>query len=80
MRLLLLEDDRETAEYIVRGFQENGCVVDHADNGPEALLLATESTYDALIIDRMVPGLDGFKVLSMLRAGGDLTRNLSHRG
>lgn len=71
MRLLLLEDDRETADYILRGFQEDGCVVDHAVTGPDALMMAAEGEYDALVLDRMVPGLDGLQVLNALRASGN---------
>lgn len=71
MRLLLVEDDRETADYIIRGFREAGHVVDHAADGQDGLMLATDADYDALIIDRMLPGLDGYKLLSMLRAGGN---------
>ena len=73
MRLLLVEDDRETADYIIRGFREHGHVVDHAAGGQDGLMLATDAQYDAFIIDRMVPGLDGLKLLSMLRAGGNAT-------
>jgi len=71
MRLLLLEDDRESANYILRGLREEGWVVDHATTGPEALMLASDSRYDALILDRMVPGLDGLQVLKALRASGN---------
>ncbi|WP_084398211.1 response regulator transcription factor [Henriciella aquimarina] len=73
MRILLVEDDRETADYITRGFREAGHVVDHAANGQDGLMLATDAAYDALIIDRMLPGLDGYRLLSMLRAGGTTT-------
>ena len=73
MRILLVEDDRETADYIVRGFREAGAVIDHAADGQAGLMLATDASYDAMIIDRMLPGLDGFKLLSMLRAGGNRT-------
>ncbi|WP_300375820.1 response regulator transcription factor [Henriciella sp.] len=71
MRLLLVEDDRDTADYIIRGFREAGDVVDHAADGRDGLMLATDSTYDALIIDRMLPQTDGLKLLTMLRAGGN---------
>ncbi len=73
MHLLLLEDDRETADYVVRGFREDGHVIDLAERGEDALMMAAEGDYDTLILDRMVPGFDGLKVLSMLRAGGDTT-------
>lgn len=73
MRYLLVEDDRETAGYVIRGFREHGDVVDHAADGQEGLMMATDASYDALILDRMVPGIDGLKLLNMLRAGGDTT-------
>ena len=73
MRILLVEDDRETADYIIRGSRETGAVIDHAADGQAGLMLATDASYDAMIIDRMLPGLDGFKLLSMLRAGGNRT-------
>ena len=73
MRVLLLEDDVEIADYIVRGFREDGAVVDHATRGTDALMMATGGTYDVLILDRMVPPPDGLKVLAMIRAGGNST-------
>lgn len=73
MRYLLVEDDRETADYVIRGFREHGDVVDHARDGQDGLMMATDADYDALIIDRMVPGIDGLKLLNMLRAGDDTT-------
>lgn len=73
MRYLLVEDDRETADYVSRGFREHGDVVDHAANGQDGLMMATDASYDALIIDRMLPGIDGLKLLNMLRAGGNQT-------
>jgi two-component system OmpR family response regulator len=53
MRILLIEDDRETADYILRGFQESGHVVDHSVDGHDGLMMATDAAYDVLIIDRM---------------------------
>lgn len=73
MRILLIEDDAETADYVVRGFRESGWVVDHAADGHDGLMMATDANYDILIVDRMLPGLDGYKLLTMLRAGGDQT-------
>lgn len=73
MRLLLVEDDQETADYIIRGFREAGHVVDHAPDGQDGLMMATDAAYDALIVDRMLPRLDGLKLLTMLRAGGNTT-------
>lgn len=73
MRLLLLEDDQETAEFVLRGFREEQHVVDHAKTGNDALMLATSCQYDAYILDRMVREPDGLTLLNMLRAGGDKT-------
>ena len=73
MRLLLIEDDADTATYVSNGLSERGHTVDWAADGHDGLMLATGATYDAMIIDRMLPGLDGFRLLSMLRAGGTTT-------
>lgn len=73
MRILLIEDDAETADYVVRGFRESGWVVDLAADGHDGLMMATDANYDILVVDRMLPGLDGYKLLTMLRAGGDQT-------
>lgn len=67
MRILIIEDDRETADYLRKGLAENGHVVDHAPTGPQGLAMALESIYDALIVDRMLPGLDGLSVIQALR-------------
>ncbi|MBI1212854.1 MAG: response regulator [Alphaproteobacteria bacterium] len=68
MRLLLVEDDRRTADYVKRGATEHGHVVDHASNGRDGLFLATGGTYDVLIVDRMLPGLDGLSLVKSLRS------------
>lgn len=72
MKLLIVEDDVETADYIRRGFAEHGHTVDHAKDGHEGLMLAgdTAAQYDVLIIDRMVPKLDGVGLLKALRDSG----------
>jgi two-component system OmpR family response regulator len=70
MRLLLIEDDRATADYVARGFAEQGHVCDRLENGRDGLLRATRGDYDVLILDRMLPGLDGLSVLKALRAAG----------
>ncbi len=69
-KILLIEDDRQTAAYIVKGLGEEGMTVDHADNGRDGLFHATDGGYDAIILDRMLPGMDGMAVLGALRAGG----------
>ena len=68
MRLLIIEDDREVAEFIRKGLNQAGWNVDHADNGKDGLFLATTERYDALIVDRMLPGIDGLTVVRTLRA------------
>lgn len=73
MKLLLIEDDTSTAGFIHRGLDEHGHVLDVATNGKDGLFLAAGGTYDAMIIDRMLPGLDGLSIVKMLRATGNHT-------
>lgn len=73
MKLLIIEDDERMADFIKRGLKEHGHVVDHANNGKDGLFLAASEKYDALIIDRMLPGLDGLSILKMLRSTGNFT-------
>jgi two-component system OmpR family response regulator len=68
MKLLVIEDDRETAAYIVKGLAESGYVVDHAAEGRDGLFMASSGAYDALIVDRMLPGMDGLAIIAALRA------------
>src|SRR5499427_8770810 len=68
MRLLIIEDDRDAADYLVKAFREVGHVADHAADGEEGLSLALDGGYDVLIVDRMLPKLDGLTVISGLRA------------
>lgn len=70
MKILIIEDDAETAAYIERGLKEHGHAVDIARNGHEGLMLAPEGGYDVMIIDRMLPKLDGLALLKTLREGG----------
>lgn len=67
MRLLLVEDDTDTATYIASGFRTLGHVVDVASNGRDGLFLAASESYDLAIIDRMLPQLDGLSLLKTLR-------------
>ena len=67
-KLLLVEDDEPTAAYIVKGMSEEGFTVDRADNGRDGLFLASDGSYDAIVLDRMRPGMDGMAVLGALRA------------
>ncbi|MCA8880558.1 MAG: response regulator transcription factor [Rhodobacteraceae bacterium] len=68
MKILLAEDDTETAAYVVRGLFGEGHVVDHLTDGKDALTQAMSGNYDLLVVDRMLPGLDGLSVLKSLRA------------
>ncbi|MBT2189424.1 response regulator transcription factor [Sphingobium nicotianae] len=68
MRILLAEDDAETATYVQRGLSELGHVVTRVENGEDALHLAVTETFEALILDRMMPGMEGLDVLRRLRA------------
>jgi two-component system OmpR family response regulator len=68
MKLLVIEDDREAAAYITKGLGESGYVVDVAHEGRDGLFMASSGAYDALIIDRMLPGMDGLAVIAALRA------------
>lgn len=70
MKLLLIEDDRDTAAFILRGLREHGNTVDHAADGIDGLVLAQTGTYDVLVVDRMLPRLDGAALVRTLRAGG----------
>lgn len=67
MRILLVEDDLKIASFVVKGFQQAGFAVDHAEDGEEGLHLALYETYDAAIIDIMLPKLDGLKLIEELR-------------
>jgi two-component system OmpR family response regulator len=69
-KILLVEDDDETAEYIVKGLAELSHVVDHASNGRDGLFLASDGSFDLVILDRMLPGLDGLSLMRALRAAG----------
>jgi two-component system, OmpR family, response regulator len=70
MKVLLIEDDEETSAYIARGLREQGHVVDLAAAGRDGLFLATDGGHDVLIVDRMLPGLDGIGLVQALRGTG----------
>jgi two-component system OmpR family response regulator len=70
MRILLIEDDPHTAAYVANGLREHGHVVDHSANGRDGLFLASAGGYDVMIIDRMLPGLDGLAIVKTIRAAG----------
>lgn len=67
MRLLIIEDEKKTASYLHKGLAENGFVVDVAHNGTDGLLLATTHLYDLIVLDIMLPQLDGWGVLKEIR-------------
>ncbi len=73
MRILVIEDDSSVASFITRGFKEAGHTIDHADNGKDGLFMATTESYDAIIVDRMLPGVDGLSIIRTLRASDDHT-------
>ncbi len=68
MHALVIEDDQRMADFILKGLKENGYAVDHVADGADGLHLATTRPYDVMIVDRMVPGLDGLAVIQALRA------------
>ena len=70
MKLLLVEDDQETAAYLKRALAEAGHTVDQASQGRDGLLLAVGETYDVVVLDRMLPQIDGVAILRTLRAAG----------
>jgi len=70
MRILVVEDDKRTSDYIVAGLSQSGHVVDVCANGRDALAFATQEEFDLLIVDRMLPGLDGMSLVKALRAAG----------
>ena len=70
MRILVVEDDRETATYIANGLIEEGHSVDCLNDGRDGLLQATAEDYDVMIVDRMLPGLDGLSLVRTLRSAG----------
>ncbi len=69
-KILLVEDDLTTVDFILKGLAEHGHVGDHSGNGRDGLFMATDGGYDAIILDRMLPGMDGMAVLGALRAAG----------
>jgi two-component system copper resistance phosphate regulon response regulator CusR len=73
MRILVVEDERKTAAYLKRGLEENGFVVDLASSGDDGLHLARTGAFDLLILDVMLPGLDGWAVIKAVREAGRQT-------
>lgn len=74
MRVLLVEDDKDVAAFVIKGLREAGHVVEHADNGRDGLFLAASETFDAIILDRMLPGgIEGLRLLETLRGQDNTT-------
>ncbi len=70
MKILIVEDDVEAAAYLRRALSEAGHAVDYAANGREGLMLAAGEPYDVIVLDRMLPGIDGIAILRTIRAAG----------
>jgi two-component system, OmpR family, response regulator len=74
MKVLLVEDNERVAQFVRKGLLEDGHTVDHADNGRDGLILASNGPYDAIILDRMLPGgIDGLGIITALRKTGNHT-------
>ncbi len=73
MRILVIEDDIETANYIAKGLKEHGHTVDQANDGKDGLFMALENNYAIIILDRMLPALDGLSILKTLRSSDKQT-------
>jgi two-component system OmpR family response regulator len=69
-RILVVEDDTDTADYVTKGLREAGYTVEHVADGRDGLYLASSSAFDAVVMDRMLPGMDGLSVVKALRAAG----------
>ena len=67
-RILVVEDDVDTADYMLKGLREDGFTVEHVADGRDGLYMASASAFDAVIMDRMLPGMDGLSVVKALRA------------
>jgi two-component system OmpR family response regulator len=67
-KILVIEDDRTTADFIVKGLTGQGFLVDHVADGRDGLFHATDGSYDAIVLDRMLPGMDGMAILAAMRA------------
>jgi two-component system, OmpR family, response regulator len=73
MRVLVIEDEKEVAEYICKGFRECGHITEACFDGKEGLLTATSNEFDVIILDRMLPAIDGITILKALRSTGNTT-------
>lgn len=73
MHVLVVEDDERVAGHVVKGLKAEGFLVDHVADGRDALFQAAAGAYDVIVLDRMLPNVDGLKILQTLRASGDST-------
>ena len=73
MKILLIEDDAENADYVANGLREEGHLLTHVESGAEGLICALGNGFDLLIVDRMIPGLDGLNLVRSLRTAGHHT-------
>ena len=71
MRILVIEDDRDTRDFLVQGLSQSGHVVDAASDGKNGLFLALDQQYDVMVVDRMLPGLDGLSIVETVRNSGN---------
>ena len=72
MHILLIEDDTKTGEYLKKGLGESGYNVDWTQHGADGLHMALHTTYDLIVLDVMLPGIDGFQIIELLRARQDV--------
>jgi len=73
MKILLIEDDETLAHYVANGLRESGHVVDRCADGRSGLFAVAEQAHDVVLLDRMLPGVDGMTILQTMRASGNLT-------
>lgn len=73
MHVLVVEDDARVAGHVVKGLKAEGWLVDHVADGRQALFQVAAETYDVVVLDRMLPNVDGLKILQTMRAAGDST-------
>lgn len=73
MKILLIEDDQVLADYVAKGLRESGHVVDHLGDGRAGLYAAAEQAHDVIVLDRMLPGVDGMTILQTIRASNNAT-------
>jgi len=76
MRILIVEDESKTADYLYKGLKENGFIVDVCQNGEDGLFLMTQCYYDLIILDIMLPKIDGFTIIAQLRRTNTTVRVL----